>query len=711
MVGLLANLVNLTKERLDWFNFETKSRQTTQKLIQPILDQLAEDKKLFNILNRESATHEERLKALEYAVFESGKKQTVIDKIYNKISKIEQDRKQEEVKVYQQISNLELNVKETMETFQIVKREIDIIKSRNETIAKNQDSNNEAMFKIREQINSKNEEIETKIEERFNEFQVTISEFQNMITVLETQIDQAAIDNFKTQLASLKLTQGKILRNIEVVKQEKADQKQTFDEVTKINEILQAHTKKIEDQYNHTMTVENFMEKYIPITIQTQISDTLKSIIDKKMKRSLEHYETRKFNDLHKMILDDNGDPEIKNKIMEMAQKFAEHQHQQTGRGKSLRPSKSLSFSQKSSLRKRKTGDYNPKHSLISHHTLTSKASFVKPMKSQFQGITLCSRKKKRMSVKDLRVKLKVPFPKNLIVTATNLRSSKEKTDTALTEESLDSDEGEESGRYFNAEQIHSIVSLEVIKRIEENLDRFDDKLYKALEGFKQDNSSIKEIEVYVRNLHSTFEDFENRISRKVIEIEKVYRKELKESKIEVDEIDMKFANIHKKYFKLEKLVQKINLYMKEVLDTTSGFKEEPKAPLIVSGRANYGPKPKTGLQDLGNTKTSLSLNKSMRSPNTGNKPNTAVQFRNLSNRMNLRSRRIDLEGMKSSRAQKPISNSKNYETPVDLTNAIGKKNVMNKMHPFPFQLPQNSDRLEPIHNKTTETINSRDLE
>lgn len=43
------------------------------------------------------------------------------------------------------------------------------------------------------------------------------------------------------------------------------------------------------------------------------------------------------------MILDDNGDPEIKNKIMEMAQKFAEHQQQQTGRRKSLHPSKSLS--------------------------------------------------------------------------------------------------------------------------------------------------------------------------------------------------------------------------------------------------------------------------------------------------------------------------------------------------------------------------------
>ena len=62
---------------MDWFNFETKSRQTTQKLIQPILDQLAEDKKQFLNIYNEMNDHGDRLKLLEYAVFESGNKQTV----------------------------------------------------------------------------------------------------------------------------------------------------------------------------------------------------------------------------------------------------------------------------------------------------------------------------------------------------------------------------------------------------------------------------------------------------------------------------------------------------------------------------------------------------------------------------------------------------------------------------------------------------------
>ena len=113
---------------------------------------------------------------------------------------------------------------------------------------------------------------------------------------METQIDQAAIDNFKAQLTSLKFSQENVLMNIERLKQEKADHKQIFDETKKLKENLQIHTKTLEDHHNHSLTIENFMEKYVPITIQTQISDTLKSILDKKMRKHLDNYEISKVN-------------------------------------------------------------------------------------------------------------------------------------------------------------------------------------------------------------------------------------------------------------------------------------------------------------------------------------------------------------------------------------------------------------------------------
>lgn len=62
------------------------------------------------------------------------------------------------------------------------------------------------------------------------------------ITYLETQIDQSAIENFKTQIASLKLTQGKVLKDIEQLNQDKADHKQIFDETAKINDIIKVKT-------------------------------------------------------------------------------------------------------------------------------------------------------------------------------------------------------------------------------------------------------------------------------------------------------------------------------------------------------------------------------------------------------------------------------------------------------------------------------------
>lgn len=76
-------------------------------------------------------------------------------------------------------SCVESSLKETMETFDMIKGEIDTIKSRNELISTNQDAINEKMFKIREDINNKNDELHQTIEDRFNAFQVNISDLHN----------------------------------------------------------------------------------------------------------------------------------------------------------------------------------------------------------------------------------------------------------------------------------------------------------------------------------------------------------------------------------------------------------------------------------------------------------------------------------------------------------------------------------------------------
>lgn len=152
------------------------------------------------------------------------------------------------------------------------------------------------------------------------------------ITYLGTQIDQAAMENFKTQIASLKLNQGKILRDIEMLCQEKAEKKNVHDDIKKINDTLLEHSKTLEDHHNHTLTIENFLEKYLPIKVQSQISETLKAIGDKKSRRNLDQYESVKYEELHTAILEDTGHPEIIKQFQKLATisepKFSDGQKQ-----------------------------------------------------------------------------------------------------------------------------------------------------------------------------------------------------------------------------------------------------------------------------------------------------------------------------------------------------------------------------------------------
>ena len=75
-----------------------------------------------------------------------------------------------------------------------------------------------------------------------------------------------------------------------------------------------------ENHGNHFAMVENFVEKFIPIRIQSQISETLHDLylsnLD-KIKR-LVSFEKAKFLEMHQCILDDDGIPNIIKQMKEI---------------------------------------------------------------------------------------------------------------------------------------------------------------------------------------------------------------------------------------------------------------------------------------------------------------------------------------------------------------------------------------------------------
>ena len=62
---------------------------------------------------------------------------------------------------------------------------------------------------------------------------------------------------------------------------------------------------------NHCVTLDNYLEKYLPIRTQSQLNDTLRSVLSGKERRRLELYDNEKNSLLYRNLLTDDGSGEI----------------------------------------------------------------------------------------------------------------------------------------------------------------------------------------------------------------------------------------------------------------------------------------------------------------------------------------------------------------------------------------------------------------
>jgi hypothetical protein len=66
---------------------------------------------------------------------------------------------------------------------------------------------------------------------------------------------------------------------------------------------------------NQIVSHDNYYEKYLPIRVQSQINDTLKSILEGKLRRRLELYDNDKSKILYQALLCDDGTGDIINQM------------------------------------------------------------------------------------------------------------------------------------------------------------------------------------------------------------------------------------------------------------------------------------------------------------------------------------------------------------------------------------------------------------
>lgn len=112
-----------------------------------------------------------------------------------------------------------------------------------------------------------------------------------------------------------------ITANLEVVKADKS----TFNKAKKrLNIKGLEHDVKIFKQQNHCSSLDNYLEKYLPIHIQSQIHETLMSILGGRERRRLELYDQNKNSIMYQNLLVDDGSGNIQEKMRALHEKASD---------------------------------------------------------------------------------------------------------------------------------------------------------------------------------------------------------------------------------------------------------------------------------------------------------------------------------------------------------------------------------------------------
>lgn len=72
---------------------------------------------------------------------------------------------------------------------------------------------------------------------------------------------------------------------------------------------------RLEDSVTTIYKVENFLDKYMPLYVQSQISEFLYTLTSSSMKKKLSEFEEKYISQYNKMILCDDGKGDISKKI------------------------------------------------------------------------------------------------------------------------------------------------------------------------------------------------------------------------------------------------------------------------------------------------------------------------------------------------------------------------------------------------------------
>eukprot|EP00347_Sterkiella_histriomuscorum_P004867 403358786 len=316
---------------LDWFDIQTKSRALISEILQPTIQKLHSQKDEQQQQSKIISTLQNQVKELEYAVFKKNQRLNVFEEIDTKISENERSRAENEAQIWQSIDGIEKQREEWL-------FEVENVKKRVKGLEEHKDLIYGELRRIQDNSEQTKEDFIMKLKENYTALLQSIEEQKKKLNTQEMNLNlttsktmsntnyikelQSRSDQFATNIQKCQ----KELTLLYELKQDKSIMEEIKDRMWAEIHKMQ---KELDEKTNQFNTVENFVEKYIPIRIQSQISETLACILNRAQLNKLENFEMEKFQQLNMVILEDDGSADLKQIMRELLKEVIREQEEE----------------------------------------------------------------------------------------------------------------------------------------------------------------------------------------------------------------------------------------------------------------------------------------------------------------------------------------------------------------------------------------------
>ena len=307
---------------VELFELENKMRKGLCNLIDPLVAQQNRDRE--EIVKFESVVRalENKVYVLENILFEkdeSGRMQ-LFDRVFSAIKDVDQQRIIEEQAIHQKLDQTIQNLEEANFKLKNGLQKLEIYEEQLLELNQNVKNQSDATLDWQNKFLEKFSENEMKMHNQLSDMEKTLSRYdlklirqdqrvgaleaQGKVDIKMLEQHQERLDGHKAEIIELQATKVPI----KVFEEERL---QLHADLSKLRE-------QAENNGNHFAMVENYVEKYLPVRIQGQISETLQQALDYKETARLVKYEKAKFMELHAVILMDDGVPRLYERIKDI---------------------------------------------------------------------------------------------------------------------------------------------------------------------------------------------------------------------------------------------------------------------------------------------------------------------------------------------------------------------------------------------------------